>query len=79
MKLGLMLGYSGAHMRLPVEPTNRVSGIAARLNALLDDPPVDMTASPTGVLRRIAVEHFDWALCATKMEAAYRRFVGRVE
>ena len=51
-------------MRLPLE----ADGMAPKLNALLDGPPV-------AGLREIAVEHFDWDVVAQKMTAAYEKLL----
>lgn len=59
------------HMRLPVDPTVRVSGIARQLTALLNAPLQQLTPQ----LRKIAAEHYDWKLKAAQMVEAYQAAV----
>jgi len=60
-----------ASMRLPVEPSGRVQGMAERLAKLLVDTA---SADLTEKLREIAVTEYDWAIRAAAMVRAYERF-----
>ncbi len=56
------------HMRLPIDPTDRVSGIARQLTALLHAPLPKISPQ----LRQIACERYDWTLKAAQMVNAYQ-------
>lgn len=59
------------HMRLPVDPTGRVSGIAMQLTALLHEPLHKISPQ----LRKIAEERHDWTLKAAQMVEAYHAVI----
>ena len=60
-----------ALMRLPMDDTTRVAGIADRLGALLSERR-DWSAE----LRAIATARYDWAIRAAQMVEAYQRHLG---
>jgi len=60
-------------MRLPVDPRVRIAGIAMRINSMFDEPEPPAQGAR---LRQIAVQHFDWNVCAQALTQAYERFAG---
>ena len=58
-------------IKLPVDPTIRVSGIARQLTALLNAPLQKISPQ----LRQIAEERYDWKLKAAQMVEAYQAVI----
>lgn len=57
------------NIRLPIDAAHRIPAIARKVSTVLAEGNVD-----SHLLRKIAVDNYDWALRAKQMTAAYEKF-----
>lgn len=74
--LDALIPYLGPNlierMKIPVEDSIRISGIINNISDLLADKSIQAIGP---VLRKIAVDNFDWNIRAEQMVAAYSRLI----